>query len=106
MCEALVAVLRPSTSVPVKAALQPVVAPLFSAVLGRLSAQDQDQEVKECAILCMGAVLGSLGDSLGDEVREEKQCSAVFVFSHNHVFPDVFDLRNVFSSRVSGSAIF
>ncbi|MEW5303601.1 MAG: hypothetical protein WDW36_006278 [Sanguina aurantia] len=68
VCEALVAVLRPDVAAAVKPRLRPVVAPLFAAVLGRLSAQDQDQEVKECAILCMGAVLGSLGDALGDEV--------------------------------------
>lgn len=83
VCEALVAVLRPDVAAAVKPQLRPVAGPLFAAVLGRLSAQDQDQEVKECAILCMGAVLGSLGDSLGDEVRAKGQCSRAGSGTHH-----------------------
>ena len=43
--------------------------PLFDAVMQRLSTQDQDQEVKECAILCMAAMVAALGDQLAQEVR-------------------------------------
>ena len=36
---------------------------IFSHVKKRLLAQDQDQEVKECAITCMGLILYHLGDA-------------------------------------------
>ena len=39
-----------------------LVAPLFTCVSARLVAQDQDQEVKERAIECVGAVVCRLGD--------------------------------------------
>ncbi|GBG74361.1 hypothetical protein CBR_g18772 [Chara braunii] len=42
----------------------PFVHPLYTVVLKRLMAQDQDQEVKECAISCMGIVVSMLGDHL------------------------------------------
>lgn len=32
--------------------------------------QDQDQEVKECAISCMAAAVASLGDVLGADVAQ------------------------------------
>eukprot|EP00965_Chrysotila_dentata_P252409 6210662-Pleurochrysis_carterae.AAC.1 len=44
-------------------AFRPLVPPLFSTVKGRLTAQDQDQEVKECAIVCMGTAICHLGDA-------------------------------------------
>ena len=42
--------------------LQGLVAPLLACVQQRLSAQDQDQEVKEAAITCAGACIAVLGD--------------------------------------------
>lgn len=61
VCTELVRVIRSSADEPVgdRAA---VVAPLFAAVLGRLKATEQDQEVKEAAITCMGHVIAALGD--------------------------------------------
>ena len=44
--------------------LQGVVNALVASVKGRISAQDQDQEVKECAISCSSALVAVLGDSL------------------------------------------
>ena len=39
--------------------------PLYKSILARLTASDQDQEVKECAIMCMGQLVAFLGsDSL------------------------------------------
>jgi len=44
---------------------------MYSCISGRLAAQDQDQEVKEAAILGMAALIAQLGDVLKDEVRQE-----------------------------------
>lgn len=62
VCSELVRVIRSSAEEPVgdRAALVP---PLFSAVLARLQATEQDQEVKEAAIACMGHVIAALGDA-------------------------------------------
>jgi cullin-associated NEDD8-dissociated protein 1 len=38
------------------------VPPLYAVVERRLQAQDQDQEVKECAITCMGLLVARLAD--------------------------------------------
>ncbi|XP_024525263.1 cullin-associated NEDD8-dissociated protein 1 isoform X2 [Selaginella moellendorffii] len=46
----------------------PYVQPIYGAILKRLTAQDQDQEVKECAIFCMGLVVSILGDKLEREL--------------------------------------
>ncbi|KAG2450178.1 hypothetical protein HYH02_000280 [Chlamydomonas schloesseri] len=67
-CEALVGVLRPEAAAPVPPSQQPQVAPLYKAVMARLSATDQDQEVKECAISAMAAAAARLGDSLAPEL--------------------------------------
>jgi len=44
--------------------LQAAADALLQAVKARLTAQDQDQEVKECAISCAAALLAQLGDVL------------------------------------------
>lgn len=44
--------------------LQNIVNPLYQCVMTRLMAQDQDQEVKDCAISCMAAAVSQLGDAL------------------------------------------
>ena len=46
----------------------PLVQPIFDCVERRLIAQDQDQEVKECAITCMGLALCHLGDACAEEL--------------------------------------
>jgi len=67
VCSEIVRVLRPdppattfdyTTHAPV----------LFNSAKTRLLAQDQDQEVKECAISCMGLVICHLGDACTVEV--------------------------------------
>jgi hypothetical protein len=40
-----------------------------AGINSRLAAQDQDQEVKECAILCMAHLVATCGDLLSAEVR-------------------------------------
>ncbi len=40
---------------------------VLQAVKSRLTAQDQDQEVKECAISCAAALIAQLGDCLHQE---------------------------------------
>jgi hypothetical protein len=47
------------------------VAPLYQALAERLGAQDQDQEVKEAAILGMAQLVAVLGDAIAKEVRGE-----------------------------------
>lgn len=44
--------------------LQDIVNSLYQCVMTRLVAQDQDQEVKDCAISCMAAAVSQLGDAL------------------------------------------
>lgn len=51
-------------------AVQGLVPPLYQCVLVRLSAPDQDQEVKECAIACIAAAVAALGDVLGSDVNQ------------------------------------
>mmetsp|Transcript_56920 Transcript_56920/g.180106 ORF Transcript_56920/g.180106 Transcript_56920/m.180106 type:complete len:694 (+) Transcript_56920:1730-3811(+) len=47
---------------------KPAAAAMYTGVLSRLNAQDQDQEVKECAITCMGLMLATLGDELASQL--------------------------------------
>lgn len=59
--------------------MQGPVQPLFQSVMQRLSGQDQDQEVKECAISCMASIIACLGDVLLPEVPQAlrvSQCCA------------------------------
>ena len=63
--------LRPSPPDPPTFDFAALVAPLFTCVSARLVAQDQDQEVKERAIECVGAVVCRLGD-LHAEVRPRR----------------------------------
>ncbi len=55
--------------------LQGPVQPLFQCVMQRLSGQDQDQEVKECAISCMASIISCLGDVLLPEVPQALRVS-------------------------------
>ncbi|GIL42737.1 hypothetical protein Vafri_669 [Volvox africanus] len=68
VCEALVGVLRPDPASPVPPAQASLVVPLYSAIMARLSATDQDQEVKECAISAIAATAARLGDCLQNEM--------------------------------------
>lgn len=68
MCEQMVSVIRPDPPAPVAKELVPVVSSMFSCINSRLSAQDQDQEVKECAILGMTHLVATCGDLLSAEV--------------------------------------
>jgi hypothetical protein len=43
---------------------------MYACISARLSAQDQDQEVKEAAIGAMAALIAQLGDVLQAEVRK------------------------------------
>ncbi|KAL5657056.1 hypothetical protein ACJX0J_030219, partial [Zea mays] len=55
---------------------KPYVGPIYNAILGRLVNQDQDQEVKECAISCMSLVVSTFGDGLE---RELPACLPILV---------------------------
>ncbi|OIW13592.1 hypothetical protein TanjilG_07934 [Lupinus angustifolius] len=47
---------------------RPYVHPIYNGIMSRLINQDQDQEVKECAISCMGLVISTFGDHLSAEL--------------------------------------
>lgn len=47
--------------------LQAAASAVLQAVKARLTAQDQDQEVKECAVSCAAALVARLGDALQQE---------------------------------------
>lgn len=50
---------------------------MYSCISGRLAAQDQDQEVKEAAIMAMAALIAQLGDVLSAEVRISRVTNCV-----------------------------
>jgi len=66
----IVRVLRPEPPAVDFADFKEFVPPLFACAKARLLAHDQDQEVKECAISCIGLVLSHLGDACAAEVPE------------------------------------
>lgn len=67
VCGELVRVVRPNIEV-YGFDFKPYVHPIYAAIMSRLTNQDQDQEVKECAISCMGLVVSTFGDHLGAEL--------------------------------------
>ncbi|CAA6667789.1 unnamed protein product [Spirodela intermedia] len=75
VCGELVRIVRPNLeSSPLD--FTPYVHPIYDAILARLANQDQDQEVKECAISCMGLAISTFGDNLQ---RELPSCLPVLV---------------------------
>ncbi|XP_020253052.1 cullin-associated NEDD8-dissociated protein 1 isoform X3 [Asparagus officinalis] len=67
VCGELVRVVRPSFET-CTLDFKPYVRPIYNAILTRLANQDQDQEVKECAISCMSLVISTFGDNLQSEL--------------------------------------
>ncbi|KAK2661463.1 hypothetical protein Ddye_000037 [Dipteronia dyeriana] len=67
VCGELVRVVRPNIE-GLGFDFKPYVLPLYNAIMSRLTNQDQDQEVKECAISCMGLVISTFGDNLTAEL--------------------------------------
>lgn len=67
VCGELVRVVRPNIKVS-DFDFKPYVHPIYNAIMSRLTNQDQDQEVKECAISCMGLVVSTFGDHLTAEL--------------------------------------
>ncbi|KAF6143925.1 hypothetical protein GIB67_001719 [Kingdonia uniflora] len=67
VCGELVRVVRPNFEV-YNFNYNPYVHPIYNAILTRLANQDQDQEVKECAISCMGLIISTFGDTLQVEL--------------------------------------
>ncbi|KAL0364961.1 UNVERIFIED_CONTAM: Cullin-associated NEDD8-dissociated protein 1 [Sesamum angustifolium] len=67
VCGELVRVVRPNIE-DYGFDFKPFVHPIYTAIMSRLTNQDQDQEVKECAISCMGLVVSTFGDHLGAEL--------------------------------------
>jgi len=61
VCTEIVRLIRPSPP-EVTFSYDAHVPPLYAVVERRLQAQDQDQEVKECAITCMGVMVSQLAD--------------------------------------------
>lgn len=58
--------------------LQDVVNSLYKCVMSRLMAQDQDQEVKDCAISCMAAAVSQLGDVITPQLPQVLQVTRTF----------------------------
>ncbi|KAK4792080.1 hypothetical protein SAY86_022515 [Trapa natans] len=67
VCGELVRVVRPNIEV-CDFDFKPYVHPIYDTILSRLTNPDQDQEVKECAISCMGLVISTFGDNLREEL--------------------------------------
>lgn len=67
VCGELVSVVRPN----IEGSgfdFRPYVHPIYNGIMSRLINQDQDQEVKECAISCMGLIVSTFGDHLNAEL--------------------------------------
>uniref|UniRef100_A0A0D9YMT8 Cullin-associated NEDD8-dissociated protein 1 n=1 Tax=Oryza glumipatula TaxID=40148 RepID=A0A0D9YMT8_9ORYZ len=75
VCGELVRVLRPNFEARTLD-YRPYIGPIYKAILARLANQDQDQEVKECAISCMSLVVFTFGDGLQ---RELPACLPILV---------------------------
>jgi cullin-associated NEDD8-dissociated protein 1 len=75
VCGELVRVLRPNFEARTLD-YRPYIGPIYKAILARLANQDQDQEVKECAISCMSLALSTFGDGLQ---RELPACLPILV---------------------------
>uniref|UniRef100_A0A0E0JW11 Cullin-associated NEDD8-dissociated protein 1 n=1 Tax=Oryza punctata TaxID=4537 RepID=A0A0E0JW11_ORYPU len=75
VCGELVRVLRPNFEAH-SLDYRPYIGPIYKAILARLANQDQDQEVKECAISCMSLVVSTFGDGLQ---RELPACLPILV---------------------------
>ncbi|XP_044462410.1 cullin-associated NEDD8-dissociated protein 1-like isoform X2 [Mangifera indica] len=67
VCGELVRVVRPSIE-GFGFDFTPYVHPIYNVIMSCLTNQDQDQEVKECAITCMGLVISTFGDNLAAEL--------------------------------------
>ncbi|KAG8058205.1 hypothetical protein GUJ93_ZPchr0002g23195, partial [Zizania palustris] len=75
VCGELVCVLRPNFQM-CSLDYRAYIGPIYTAILARLANQDQDQEVKECAISCMSLVVSTFGDGLQ---RELPACLRILV---------------------------
>uniref|UniRef100_A0ACD5XLH9 Uncharacterized protein n=1 Tax=Avena sativa TaxID=4498 RepID=A0ACD5XLH9_AVESA len=75
VCGELVRVLRPNFEAH-SIDFRPYIGSIYKAILARLANQDQDQEVKECAISCMSLVISTFGDGLQ---RELPSCLPILV---------------------------
>ncbi|KAK7263770.1 hypothetical protein RJT34_31367 [Clitoria ternatea] len=67
VCGELVRVVRPNIEGSTFD-FRPYVHPIYNGIMSRLINQDQDQEVKECAISCMGLIVSTFGDHLNAEL--------------------------------------
>ncbi|KAK1382847.1 Cullin-associated NEDD8-dissociated protein 1 [Heracleum sosnowskyi] len=67
VCGEIICIVRPNTE-GCNFDFEPYVYPIYNAIMERLTNQDQDQEVKKCAIFCMGLVVSTFGDNLGVEL--------------------------------------
>ncbi|CAH9086044.1 unnamed protein product [Cuscuta europaea] len=67
VCGELVRVLRPDIQGH-SFDFRPYVHPIYNAIMARFTNQDQDQEVKECTITCIGLVVSKFGDQLQFEL--------------------------------------
>lgn len=72
VCEEMVRTLRPEPGCEIPSELQPLVQGLFNCTMARLGAQDQDQEVKECAIRCIATEVSVLGDTMPAKVSGDR----------------------------------
>ncbi|DBB08467.1 hypothetical protein WJX82_000009 [Trebouxia sp. C0006] len=73
VAERLIFVIRPSTQSQIPGGSSDVVNSLYKCVMSRLMAQDQDQEVKDCAISCMAAAVSQLGDVITPQLPQVLQ---------------------------------
>ncbi|KAG8364032.1 hypothetical protein BUALT_Bualt19G0084000 [Buddleja alternifolia] len=117
VCGELVRVVRPNIE-SYSFDFKPYVHPIYSAIMSRLTNQDQDQEVKDCAISCMGLMVSTFGDHLGQELpsclpvlvdrmrNEITRLTAVKAFAVIAASPLHIDLSSVLEHVISDLTAF
>ena len=65
--------------------LQAAADALLQAVKVRLTAQDQDQEVKECAVSCAAALVAQLGDVLQQDYSHLMKVNPSLSLPHSQI---------------------
>mmetsp|Transcript_31520 Transcript_31520/g.102698 ORF Transcript_31520/g.102698 Transcript_31520/m.102698 type:complete len:1240 (+) Transcript_31520:55-3774(+) len=69
VCSEMIRVMRPVPGGPIAMGAADFIPLLHAALMERLGATDQDQEVKEAVISCLGLEVATLGDQLGPQLQ-------------------------------------
>lgn len=69
VCTEIVKLIRGHPDDDIDSIYDPIIQTLVENTMERLVTQDLDQEVKECAILCIAQTVATLGDQIRDKAK-------------------------------------